>query len=100
MTRRLRTCMSPVRLYSDQRAIASSVETRRRLEAVFIFGRAPTKDGLTDEGCIGSSPDLLHHPFVVIAASASQPVSPGEHLGHGGPHLLGDVLAERQAGEG
>src|ERR671914_215123 len=43
ITRRLRTCRSPVRLYSVQSASASSAETRRRLvvEGDFMTDEAP-----------------------------------------------------------
>ena len=54
ITRRLRTCMSPVRLYSLQSASASSAETRRRLvvEADFM------SDGTPCEGKRSDGPDL------------------------------------------
>src|SRR3954468_16516874 len=69
ITRRLRTWTLPVSLYSRHRASASSALTRRRLlEEVWDFIRdcAPRgRNGLTDESCIGRSPQVLHHRFVV-----------------------------------
>src|SRR5919197_6170536 len=75
ITRRLRTCTSPVRLYSLQSASASSAETRRRLvvEEAFMRDRAPRSGrDLTDTSCIGPGPDLLDHRFGVIAASLTE----------------------------
>src|SRR3954454_7258844 len=76
ITRRLRTCMSPVRLYSLQSASASSAETRRRLvvEGAFMRDGLLTKrvKDLTDWTCIGPGPDLLDHRFGVIAASLTE----------------------------
>src|SRR5262245_273951 len=75
ITRRLRTCKSPVRLYSLQSASASSAETRRRLvvEADFMSDWAPCEgNDLTDRTCIGPRPQFLDHRFGVIARSLTE----------------------------
>src|SRR5215208_8485404 len=74
ITRRLRACRSPVRLYSRHSARDSCGEMRFRfVVADFIVGRAPSRGArlLMDKGCIGPGPQSLHHPFVVIAFRSS-----------------------------
>src|SRR5215208_6081528 len=70
ITSRLRTRTSPEALYSRHSARASSEEILLRvlLDGDFISGRLLRDEtGLTDKACIGCRPDLLNHPFGVIA---------------------------------
>src|ERR1700741_4206546 len=99
ITRGLRTCTLPVRLYSVHSASASSAETRRRLvvEEGFIGGGSLGRGFKSDGRSLYRGQTRLPESPVRGNCCLSHRIRPGERLRAALPQLLRPLLAEREA---